>query len=784
MPSLRSSGKIVGSSVSIRQLAQDSRPTVPFPLSLRELLQTLGVPPHSDRGFIRKKVVPLEIFQRKFDEFVNERERPLFKFRLHGEEFGKSELTTFFEDPVDGVLKEFGKPTDLRDDGGDLEIDAPGPFNPNYHFSNLETERITLNITSDPPGSPPEIEVRVHFEIKHEELKINNFFNIDFTGLDLTLRFPLLFDITNGLVGLLGFVELVEQAMREVKVERFPGIPGKTPNTVKLTVEFRGNVFKQQGPEASTEALKQNLKKDLFKEFINTDASVDVAGLPDGVVAREIEGTLNEKLLEALQKRLQDQEEEPGIIRPGINRRLTRLLLGGDFTVVGAWSNGRVLTIDYMGGSQIDPFPERSQPPLDPGLLSNINHIVVLMMENRSFDHMLGYLSKHGGRADVDGLRGGEKNRFKERDFPSFPLTDTQFIAGPCHDHACVVTQVDGGKMDGFVADFAPRAEAAAAKGFNVNPGDVMGYYDAAKVPVYDALAREFLICQRWFCSHPGPTWPNRFYGLTGRLNRDANGRTELDNPQISDFAPVSTKTIFDHLTDQGVSWHYYEYGFCFLRLFDRYTFDISNILDARDPVNGFFAAAQAGTLPSVSFVDPDFIDVPPGSDDHPPADIARGQHLIAEVVRAVINGPLWSKTLLVITYDEHGGFFDHVPPPTAPVVSGIDRYGPRVPAFVISPWVDRGKVTDVVFDHTSILKTIARRFLSPRPPDLGERVAEAQDLSMVLRSTARQDRPDIPLPPAPVPNVALARRAELVTEGDRSFHALLRSMRFLFFMG
>jgi hypothetical protein len=201
-----------------------------------------------------------------------------------------------------------------------------------------------------------------------------------------------MFDVTNGLVGLLGFVELVEQAMREVKVERFPGIPGKTPNTVKLTVEFRGKVFKQQGDETFTEALWQNLKKDLFKEFINTDASVDVAGLPDGVVAREIEGTLNEKLLEALQKRLQDQEEEPGIIRPGINRRLTRLLLGGNFTVVGAWSNGRVLTIDYMGGSQIDPFPERSQPPLDPGRLSNINHIVVLMMENRSFDHMLGYL--------------------------------------------------------------------------------------------------------------------------------------------------------------------------------------------------------------------------------------------------------------------------------------------------------------------------------------------------------------------------------------------------------
>ena len=117
MPSLRSSGKIVGSSVSIRQLAQQYN--LSSPISLRELIEALGVPLYPDRGFIRKKVVPLEIFQRKFDEFVNERERPLFKFRLHGEEFGKSELTTFFEDPVDGELKPFGDPTDLRDDGED-----------------------------------------------------------------------------------------------------------------------------------------------------------------------------------------------------------------------------------------------------------------------------------------------------------------------------------------------------------------------------------------------------------------------------------------------------------------------------------------------------------------------------------------------------------------------------------------------------------------------------------------------------------------------------------------
>lgn len=706
--------------VSIRQLAQEYN--LSSPISLRALIEAFGVPPYQDGGFIRKKVIPLELFQRKFDEFVNERERPLFKFRLHGEQYGKSELTTFFEDPVDGELKPFGKPMDLRNNGNDLEIDLPGPFNPNFHFNSLETDRVTLNITSDPAGSPPEIEARLHFETGGEELKINNFPNVNFTGLNLRLKLRLMFDADNGLV------------------------------------------------ELATS-----------KQSVIADVSVDVRGIPNGYVARKIESTLNENVLKALQERLQDQEEEPGVMRPGINRRLTRLLVGGDYQVVGAWSNGQVLTIDYIGSSQIDPFPKNPQPPLDPGLLSNIDHIVVLMMENRSFDHMLGYLSKHGGRADVEGLRGGEKNHFKGRDYPSFPLTDTQFNEGPCHEFDCVLTQVNGGKVDGFVTDFAAHFKSKIEAN-ELDPGKVMGYYQSNQVPVYDALAREFLICQRWFCSHPGPTFPNRFYATTGRLNRDPNGRTELDNPHGDNFLPVFTNTIFDHLTEQGVSWNYYEHGYCFLRLFDRYTFDDKYIVDARDPANGFFAAAQAGTLPSVSFIDPDFIDVPPGNDDHPPTDIAAGQHLIANVVRALINGPLWSKTLLVITYDEHGGFFDHVPPPLAPAVSGIDRYGPRVPAFVISPWVDRGKVTDMVFDHTSILKTIARRFLSARPPDMGERMAQANDLSMVLGASARQDRPDIPLPPAP-PVSPLARKSMLRAKGERDFHSLLLSRRFLFFM-
>jgi phospholipase C len=674
-------------SASIKQLAHQRNE--PFPLSLRKFVGAL--PP----GRILRKVVDLELLQRKFDQFVNQREQPLFRFRLHGEDYGSSTLTVLFEHPVNG-LEPFAEK-----DLGHLEIDLPGPLNPDYHFNDLNSDRFTLHILPDQPAG---IEVRIFFETQGEELKINNFPNVDFQALNLTLTFHLTFDAENRLVDL------------------------------------------------STD-----------KRSVVADASVDVRAIPDGVVARKIESNLNTKVFEALHEK-----------RVEINRLLTRWLLGGDFYVSGVASDSQGLTIDYiLPPGRLEPFPENPQPPLEPGLLANIDHIVVLMMENRSFDHMLGYLSKHGAREDVDGLRGGERNRYKGRDYASFLLTDTQFVEGPCHEYECVLNQVNGGKLDGFVADFAARFEAQG-----VDPGKIMGYYQAAQVPVYDALAREFLICQRWFCSHPGPTFPNRFYGLTGRLNRDTNGRWELDNPIMDTFAPLATKTIVDHLTEQGVSWQYYEHGYCTLRLFERYTVDNKFILDARDPIKGFYAAARAGTLPAVSFIDPDFIDVPPGTDDHPPADIAGGQRLVAEIVRALIEGPQWSKTLLIITYDEHGGFFDHVAPPQAPAVSGVDHYGPRVPAFAISPWVERGKTSDIVFDHTSILKTIARRFLSARPPDLGERVAAANDLSMVLRPSAREDKPSIPLPPESSRRAFIPPTALTTPEDERDFHALLQVVR------
>jgi len=193
--------------------------------------------------------------------------------------------------------------------------------------------------------------------------------------------------------------------------------------------------------------------------------------------------------------------------------------------------------------------------------------------------------------------------------------------------------------------------------------------------------------------------------------------------------------------------------------LFQAYTLDDHYIVD----FNQFLADASAGTLPSVSFIDPNFIDEADGNDndDGAPSDIAAGQRLVHDVVQAVVNSPLWSNTLLLIVYDEHGGFYDHVNPlqfsndQTSVPVSSVDHYGVRVPAFVVSPWVDKAKVSNMVFDHTSIAKTIARRFMSANPPDLGERVTKANDLSAVLSSTRRQDRPSVPPGPQPAPTAA-----------------------------
>jgi phospholipase C len=400
--------------------------------------------------------------------------------------------------------------------------------------------------------------------------------------------------------------------------------------------------------------------------------------------------------------------------------------------------------------------------------LAKVDHVVVMMLENRSFDHMLGYLSLTGRRPDIDGLRPEFANEYEGRSYPVHHLGTTAVPMDPDHSSAAIDTQIAGGAMSGFVAS---AAATLAGRGDDGDPGCVMGYYNGSDVPVYDHLAEEFAVCDRWFASVAGATLPNRLYALCGAAAGSRDDRP-LHMPPL-----YHQPSFVRHLDAAGVSWRWYSFDPGTLRLADAH-FRLGHhqqfgyfskaglpwrtVLDLTVNQNlpSFLDDAAAGTLPPVSWIDPAFTNFNPlgfpVNDDHPPADVKDGQDLVLAAYDALASSPLWDRSLLVIVYDENGGFFDHVPPPGAadddPGMFG--SYGVRVPAIIVSPWVEPRTVSHAVFDHTSIIKTILARFcpqvlretpraatararLGPQYP--GRRVAQASHLGELLtRSTPR----------------------------------------------
>ncbi|HEY1664202.1 MAG TPA: alkaline phosphatase family protein [Trebonia sp.] len=412
------------------------------------------------------------------------------------------------------------------------------------------------------------------------------------------------------------------------------------------------------------------------------------------------------------------------------------------------------------------------------GNLDKVDHIVVLMLENRSFDHMLGYLSLEGGRNDIDGLRPEFANEHDGHAYPVHHLDCTAIADDPDHSSAAVDLQVGGGgAMDGFAASYAATLASRGIK--DGDPGRVLGYYNADDVPVYDHLARQFAVCDRWFSSVPGATWPNRLYAICGRA---ADSRDDLP----MNMPPLYKQPSFvRHLDAHDITWRWYSFEAGTLRMadahyalghHDRFAFFSKSGLNWKTALEvridthaaSFLEDAARGTLPSVSWIDPNFSNFNPigfqPNDDHAPADIKDGQELVLAVYHALAAGPQWEKTLLIIFYDEHGGFFDHVTPPAAPDDDPQDfgLYGVRVPALAVSPWIEPGSVSSTVFDHTSIAKTILRRFCPDaliehkphhglfarasairRPHYLGTRVAQAHDLGELLTRSAPRPAPD-----------------------------------------
>lgn len=348
---------------------------------------------------------------------------------------------------------------------------------------------------------------------------------------------------------------------------------------------------------------------------------------------------------------------------------------------------------------------------------SGIEHVVVVMMENRSFDHFLGWLpgadGRQAGLSYVD--RQGRRHRTHHLEhFASCGHVD------PDHSYEGGRVELDHGRNDGWL-----RA--------GENDLLAIGYYEAADLGFFGPAAPAWTVCDRYFSAVLAETYPNRLYQHAAQTDRLHNNTDQATMP-----------TIWDRLAGAGLTGTYYFSDIPFTALwYDKY-------LDISRPFSQFLTDAAAGTLPEVSFVDPRFEDEPSGTsgDDHPHADIRNGEEFLAQVYTAVTQGAGWDKTLLVINYDEWGGFYDHVTPRSAPDVSRrTRRRGFRVPAMVISPRARRGHVAHGVYDHTSILKAIEWRWdLEPLTP----RDAAARNIAEVLDwgAAPKLDAPTVTVPP------------------------------------
>lgn len=336
------------------------------------------------------------------------------------------------------------------------------------------------------------------------------------------------------------------------------------------------------------------------------------------------------------------------------------------------------------GGGDVELQPEE----LD------IETVVFVMMENRSFDHYLGSLALEGRGFDrVDGLRPGLSNASPRGvNVAPFHLAE-RCIADPPHSWTSSFEQVNGGAMDNFVREYH---ETLLDDGFSgESDGDVMGYHTRDQLPFLYALADEFAVCDQWFSAVRGPTWPNRMY----MHSATSNGR--MNNAFPADINVGFTwPTIYDRVRDGGLEWKAYFGDLSLLLLWGHLRAQTNRIVGFEQ----FVDDARSGRLPHVAQIEPTFFG-PSANDDHPPHDFERGQAFLSMVVNAVAQGPQWQKSLIIVTYDEHGGFYDHVAPPTVPderSAEGFGQLGVRVPSIVISPYTNP-MVSSEVREHSSI---------------------------------------------------------------------------------
>ena len=368
--------------------------------------------------------------------------------------------------------------------------------------------------------------------------------------------------------------------------------------------------------------------------------------------------------------------------------------------------------------------------------LDSLQHIVVLMMENRSFDHMLGSLK--AVNANIDGVT----DQISNPDTTGAPVKpqplaefQSQLDPDPDHHFPAVDLQIFGGdkspnrvaNMQGFIKSYFNQ------QGDVGHSQKIMYYFKQTDLPVLTTLALEFAVFNRWFSSIPGPTICNRAFAHYGT----SFGKVDLSPMYINEpFKSIYTRLI--GATPQHTAKVYY---------YDTTssTMEVVNLLQNQPELFGtyqqFLEDCSNGTLPDYSFIEPNYSDHDTDSgeqvanDQHPDHNVQAGELFIASIYNAIKQNPnLWASTALLIVYDEHGGIYDHVVPPACGpdlftasandtgtgMPFSFDRLGVRVPAILISPWIPKGTVVDRVFDHASIPATVTKFFLgdySPRSP-------------------------------------------------------------------
>jgi phospholipase C len=597
---------------------------------------------------------------------------------------------------------------------------------------------------------------------------------------------------------------------------------------------------------------------------------VSLGGIAGGVTAAVIDEIVEDMINDEVAEAVKDLFDDP-VLAP----KILMMIFGAHLTYREIRIEGDEIVFEHIAPNEANPGPRRNYseaigrsvmleglgrvrfvPPTlgdtwaAENLTRKIDHIVVVMMENRSYDHVLGYRARGDINDGADGLTDAVVGAVEStdehhkvrllRDEAKFPLNDarkrTRIPKGVGHELDDVAQQLAGringlggqqlndpkGFVDNFrekrLKDEPGRDYVAMPREDGLVPDDVLGYYDGEDLPIFGHLAAHYAYCDRYFCSHPGPTLPNRMYSLTGDVQYDRLGVPILPNNHGDNFLLSRAETIYDVLTKKGVSWRVYESApsVTMLRMFARYATNHTDIV----PLDRLESDVAAGDLPSFTYIEP-AMHHHPQDDDHPDADMWRGQAFIRRVYEALRSNPsIWQKTLLIITYDEHGGLYDHVVPPVAdivhrfsPVLShpgevthdlvaeekpagrggpggrhvGLEHlkdigsilagdlvattdpdvsppdtpmemqipYGVRVPTFVVSPWVAPGKGPDIILDHCSILKTVLARFGGPEKPFLSDRVASSHSFESFL--TESEPRLNVPQtePLAPLPDTA-----------------------------